>query len=70
MSKQVALSPLQKAVIVLFREGNCWWIAEAAEKSWQRGASYYLDPRLHCPRGLRRLFRRANAQTGRKEVKP
>ena len=70
MSKQVALSPLQNAVIALLRDRNCWWIAEAAEKSWQRGASYYLDPRLRCPRGLRSLFRRANAYAEREEDQP
>lgn len=70
MSRQVALSALQKAVLALFRDRNCWWIAEAAEKSRQRGASYYVDPRLLCPRGLRSLFRRANAHAERKEAKP
>ena len=64
------LTPLQHVVLDELRGHDCDWLAKCAGESWRNGQRTYIDPRVKCPRWLRRLFNRANEQAAREEGKP
>lgn len=53
------LTDFQINVINRLRKQNCWFLAEATERHWKNGESYYIDKRVNV-KGIRRDFEKCN----------
>ncbi len=58
----ISLTETQHYVLTVLRERGADFTAEAAERHWRAGESYYLDTRNAARKGLVRLFAKANRQ--------
>lgn len=58
------LNPLtsnQVEVLQALRKQGCDFIAEATERHWKQGESYYIDDRVSV-KGVRRKFKQGNRE--------
>ena len=55
------LTPTQRTVLLTLRNRNLHWTADATDRRWRAGLTWYIDRRVNA-RGIRRLFNRGNRE--------
>ena len=60
------LTPLQIEVLQRLRHQDCHFIAEATERHWKQGESYYIDSRVPV-KNIRRKFNQCNKELEKKK---
>lgn len=55
------LTDFQIGVIERMRKAKLDWVAEATEREWKAGNTYYIDTRCKASKQLRRDFEKGNA---------
>lgn len=58
------LTEFQIGVIERMRKAKLDWVAEATEREWKAGNTYYIDSRCKCSKQLRKDFEKGDEMSG------